>query len=89
MILKLINDEEIVIYRQNCGFQEYHNRMWNINPVQIIQANKPGFFIIGGYGTIADDRCDKMIPVRSVLYIKQTEVWEAPDNVQHFKRFIL
>ncbi len=87
MRLVLINGEKVEINRRNCGYQCFDDRYkawgrskwsrnWNIDPVEIVgNGSKQGFFVIGKWGTEGGDPCDKLIPVRSVLYIEETDIW--------------
>ncbi|KKN34076.1 hypothetical protein LCGC14_0797480 [marine sediment metagenome] len=87
MKLVLINGEKIEIHKRNCGYQYFDDkhiawgrsrwsRNWGIDPVEIVgDGSKQGFFVIGKWGTTGREPCDRLIPVRSVLYIEETDVW--------------
>ncbi|KKN28323.1 hypothetical protein LCGC14_0855680 [marine sediment metagenome] len=86
MKLTLINGEKVEVNRHNCGYQYFDDkhkargrskwsRNWNIDPVEIVGWGKQGFFVIGKWGTGGDDPCDRLIPVRSVLYVEETNIW--------------
>lgn len=87
MKLTLINGEKIDIMKRNCGYQYFDDRHkswgrskwsrnWNIDPVEIIEnGSKQGFFVIGKWGSIGSDPCERLIPIRSVLYIEEIDIW--------------
>lgn len=87
MKLTLTNGEKVVINRRNCGYQYFDDRHkawgrskwsrnWNIDPVEIVgNGSKQGFFVIGKWGTTGGDPCNKLIPVKNVLYIEETDIW--------------
>lgn len=83
MILVLNNGERVEIFRQNCGY-EYKNyqggwsREWNTNPEAKVSEGASGFLVIGTWGTIASDPCEKKIPISSITYIERTDEWEKP-----------
>jgi len=87
MILVLMNGEKISIHRLNCGYQ-YKNyehryiREWNTNPIEKVDEEKKGFFVIGEWGTDAGGDCDMLIPIRSVVAIEKPTEWEKDDVVQ-------
>jgi hypothetical protein len=86
MILVLSNGERVVIHRLNCGHQykdykRQYTRAWNINPIEIIDEEH-GFFVIGEWGTEANEYCERMIPIRSVVGIENPTEWEKEDVLQ-------
>ena len=94
MILVLINNEKVEVFRQNCGHQYQTGIIdrptveWNIDPIQIINDNKTGFIIIGEWGSghiqkhgifyYDNSKFTRMIPVKNVLYIEKPSEWERP-----------
>ena len=86
MILILANGEKVVVHRMNCGHQykdyrRQYTRVWNIDPVEIVDEDK-GFFAIGKWGTTADEHCEMLIPIRSVVAIENPNEWDKDDVVQ-------
>lgn len=98
MKLKLLDGEIVEIFRQTCGYQYQVTGKntptveWNINPVQIVEDERKGYFVIGRWGSggyqgecgqwVHDpSEYEKMIPVKSVLYIMEPHIWEMPEYV--------
>jgi len=63
---------------------------WNIRPVEIVENERKGYFVIGPLGcggyqgkcgewVYDNSKYEKMIPVKSVLYITEPNVWERPE----------
>lgn len=89
MILVLTNGERVEIFRQTCGHHyEYtsncFHRDWNINPIKLINKEREGFFVIAKWGSGGRSPCEKLIPIRSVLYIEEPDKWELPENENEF-----
>jgi hypothetical protein len=87
MIFVLTNNIRVEVFRQNCGYQWgdvfQGSRSWNINPMNIMEAEKTGFFAIAKYGTTVGQPCEMLIPVRSVLYIMEPDKWERPEDTHY------
>lgn len=101
MKLVLKNGEKILVHRYNCGFQYTiagngsPTVEWNIDPVEIIEKQRTGYFIIGpwgsgwnnegpyspiaGRGYYDPSKFEKMVPVSSVLYIEDPAKWEKEE----------
>ena len=97
MILHLIdNNTTVEIFRQNCGhwYKDYRDVFscnWNINPVELINREAPGFFAIGPWGCDGyhsneegryirtPEKFEQLIPIRNVLRITRVGEWEKPD----------
>jgi len=87
MILVLNNGEKIVAHRLNCGHQykdykRQYTRAWNINPIEIVDEEEHGFLVIGSPGSGANDHCEQMIPIRSIVAIENPTEWEKEDVLQ-------
>ena len=94
MELILKNGDEISINRRNCGFESGHSnnwcnerttRMWNINPLEILEEKRAGFFVIGEWGTGFGKPADMLIPIDSVLYIRNPYEWEPESRKEKDK----
>ncbi len=76
MIIVLQNSKEVEINKNNCIYEHRekysknsHER--NMDPLQVIQDQRKGFFVIDNWGSEEH----LMIPVRSVLYVKESHLW--------------
>jgi len=96
MVLVLNNGERIPVTRLNCSYQTssygvidgyYESRNWNVYPPKILSHEETGFFVIARYGTTEKDFFEKMIPLRSVVYIEDDGTpWNpGPLNVGEIK----
>ena len=83
MILVLTNGERVLIHRMNCGRQEGNEatgaRDWNINPLEMVEKGRPGFFVIAEWGSRINSSAVKMIPVSSVVQVEYPNEWEKKD----------
>lgn len=78
----ILNDgRTIEVNKYNCGYQYsengYYFRIWDIDMLDVLE-NTDGFIVLGKYGTIEDEDCDEMIPVRNVMSVKELDKWEKP-----------
>lgn len=97
MLLHLKDGRTVEIFRQNCGYY-FHDKYkhlpdinWNINPVEIVNDEKNGFFCICEWGNAfsRDDRGEliyhpeniqELVFVKSVVSITETHKWERKDS---------
>lgn len=85
MIFVLTNGDRVKVWRQNCGYEyKLHNgkwiRDWNIDPEEKIVNDSNGFFVIGKWGTLPNEPCDKKIPINHVMYLEESDEWEKPGS---------
>jgi len=95
MKLHLKDKTEVDIFRQTCAHYQpdTYGRStcsWNINPVEIVNDERSGYFAIGPWGCDGHrDDCghwvetiekfEQLIPIKSVVRISKVGEWEKKD----------
>jgi len=89
MKLNLIDTTTIDIFRVSCAhyIQNIYGDMcnWNINPVELVNSESPGYFAIGEWGCDGfwdygkyirtPEKFKMLIPIRSVVKISDVGIW--------------
>lgn len=94
MILVLKNNIKIEIFRQTCGYMYKGSKLvdwdnqtgfvedntieWNIDPIEHLQKQSSGFFVVTNIG---NQNIKTIVPVRNVSHIESPNEWEYSTSV--------